>query len=177
MAYSYDPASDTDGGELSLSYEEQQSNSISRGSGAYHQRFRNELTPTVDDVQLHDLLAQASRETNPLKREQLQAKAELLAAGGVIKGKAQRRGARPIQTSDPNSNEPDSVMATPFGQMQAKYGSELTSTLDWARESLDDESAELLSADLESDDLAKVEKAFRVVTYMRQNGITTLKKG
>ena len=55
-------------------------------------------------------------------------------------------------------------MSTPFGQMKAKYGSELTTTLDWARNSLDQESAEVLSADLESDDIAKAEKAFRVVT-------------
>ena len=60
--------------------------------------------------------------------------------------------------------------------MKAKYGSELTTTLDWACNSLDQESAEVLSADLESDDIAKVEKAFCVVPYMRENGITTLKK-
>ena len=84
--YAYDPASDTDGGEQSLSCEEQQNNSIARGSSAFEQRHRNELTPSVDDDQLHELLAQASRETNPLKREQLQQQVELLAAGGVIKG-------------------------------------------------------------------------------------------
>lgn len=130
MAISYDPAQDNQGGEQSLSYEEQQSNSIARGSSAYNQRSRNELTPSVDDVQLHELIAKASPETNPLKREQLQQQAELLASGGVIKGQSQRRRARPIQTSDPNSSEKDSVMATPFGHVQAKYGSELSSTLD-----------------------------------------------
>ena len=176
MPYTYDPASDNQSGEQSLSFEEQQLNSIARGSSAYEQRFRNELTPSVDDLQLTEVLSKISRETNPLKREQLQAQAELLASGGVINGQSRRRRTSPIQTSDPNSNIEDSPMSTPFGQMKAKYGSELTTTLDWACNSLDQESAEVLSADLESDDIAKVEKAFCVVPYMRENGITTLKK-
>ena len=125
--------------------------------------------------QLTEVLSKISRETNPLKREQLQAQAELLASGGVIKVSPNVVG--PV-LSKPVIRTPtieDSVMSI-LSEDESQGRQELTTTLDWARNSLDEESAEVLSADLESDDIAKSESFPSVVTYMRENGITTLKK-
>ena len=103
-------------GESSLDFEQKAANATARGAANYGRRA-NTLEPSTSDIQLHDKLAQAAREQDPLKREVLEKQAEILAAGGKLK----KSTPQPIQLSDPDEIDGSkSVMATPYGQMQQK---------------------------------------------------------
>ena len=62
------------------------------------------------------------------------------------------------------------MIATPYGILQSEVGREaLDGALQYCREYLDPEAAELLNGDLTSDDIKVVRKAFKVAAHMQQN--------
>lgn len=162
-----------DQGEVSLSHEEREANTHHRAAKNYARRGSNTYEPGQDDLALHGVLAKLGRETNPLIREQLEAQAQLLASGATIteQKRGRRQSMKPIQTSDPTElNGSQSVMATTYGRLQAQVGrQELDDVLQYCRDNLDPEAAELLNGDLTSDDFATAKKAFRVAAHMKQN--------
>ena len=170
--YTYDPGQDT--GDVELSYEEKQANSISRGSASYSQR--NEYVPAADDLDLINLQSQLARETNPLKREKLEARVYHLAQRSVQSTKPHQ--AKEIQTYDSSEvNGPQSAMNTPYGHMQQEYGRDvIEENLTWASNNLEDSTINTLNESLESEDLQTVKKAFRVIQAMRDNGITSFEQ-
>ena len=69
-------------------------------------------------------------------------------------------------------------MSRPYGFMQAKYGRDVVqSNLQWASDNLDDQTIEVLNKGLNSNNLKDVEKAFSIVSHMREQNIFSLKKG
>ena len=171
--YTYDPGQDT--GDVELSYEEKQSNSISRGNSSYNRR--NEYVPDAGDLNLIELQSQLAKENNPLKREQLEARV-YHAAERSVRGTKPRRSSSQIQTSDPSEiNGSESSMNSPYGHMQQEYGRDVIEDhLQWAGNNLDEDSIEVLNKSLASDDLQSVKKGFRVLQAMKENNITSLEQ-
>ena len=163
-----------EGAETSLTHEQREQNTHHRAAQNYARHANNTFEPEANDVELHSVLAKISRETNPLVRERLEAQANLLASGGVIK--AQRSGGNrktmpKLQTSDPTElNGDKSVMTTPYGILQSEVGRQaLDGALDYCRNNLDAEAAEILNEDLTSNDIKVARKALKVALHMQTN--------
>ena len=115
-------------GETALSFEELSANQTAKAANAYAGRKSNNYEPGAGDLQLHETLRLLENETNPLVREQLELRAQKLAAQSVATEQRSSRRRRTnhqpdIQLSDPTEiGGEQSVMSRPYGFMQAKYG-------------------------------------------------------
>ena len=186
MANYCNPSDYLEGGdsaaERPLEFAEREANQLARAATAYQGRnTKNTIEPEANDIPLHDVLRQIDRETDPLKREALEAKAMQLASGSAVRQQRRPRQApssSPVETFDPSEiNGSKSVMTTPYGVMQQKYGrQEIQEALQWASTELDDSTVDVLNSGLNSKNINDVEKAFKLLSTMKANNITSLKK-